>query len=123
MAKSMFTVVALIGTTNSSGDKVLQSTQAVNGLLFGIHEAKGSLVDGVDMTLTVVNSNFTKTILTLTNANTDHTEYFPRCNTSGPTGTANSDNMLPHPVVGKLQLTIAQGGDTKTGGLYAYVVE
>lgn len=119
----MFTIVPLIGTTDSDGAAVIQAAHAVNGLLFGFIEDKGSFDDGVDLTLAVVNSEFTATIITLTNADTDNQAFFPRTDSCGNTGTALIQNQMAYPVVGKLQLTVAQGGDTKTGGIYAWILE
>jgi hypothetical protein len=119
----VFQVIPLIGTTNSSGAATIKATRSVNGLLWGFIEDKGTLVDGVDFTLSVVNSEAAITLLTLTNANTDGAEFYPRGSSCGATGTSNNDNMVMKPVVGVLQCVIAQGGDTFTGGMYALVLE
>ena len=118
-----FTVVPLIGTTNSSGDKVVVAAREVNGFLHSVHEDKGTLADGVDMTLAVIRSEMVQTVLTLTDANTDNKIFIPRIDSCGVTGAALTKNDSMIPVVGTLQLTIAQGGDTRLGGLYAYIIE
>ncbi len=119
----MFTVIPLIGTCSAGGAATVKATKSVNGLLYGIHEDKGTLADGVDLTLAVIQSEEPKTIITLTNANTDNNALYPRDSSCGDTGTSNSDNLIMKAVVGTLQLTIAQGGDGGIGGLYAYVIE
>ncbi len=116
-------IIPLIGTTNGDGDATIEAEQSVNGLLYGFIEDKGSLADGVDMTLSVVNSELAITLLTLTDANTDGTQYYPRGSSCGSTGTSNSDNLIMLPIVGLLKCVISQGGETKTGGVCAIVLE
>lgn len=123
MGEKMFTMVTLVGTTDGNGDAIVTSTRAVNGLFYGLIEDKGTLSDGVDLTLASVQGETAITLLTLTNANTDQAEYYPRASSCGNTGTSNSDSMIMQPVVGHLRLTIAQGGATHTGGVYAFVLE
>lgn len=119
----MFIRIKLIGTTAADGSATVTATRSVNGLLYGLHEDKGTLADGVDFTLAVVLSEAVQTVITLTNANTDNQMFFPRLDSCSVTGTALSQNMTMIPIMGTLRLTIAQGGDTKTGGMYAYVLE
>jgi len=122
--ETMFTVIPLIGTTDGSGTTLtVTATRAVNGLLYGIHEDKGTLSDGVDLTLAVIQSEEPKTIITLTDANTDNNALYPRSSSCGDTGVSNSDNLIMKAVVGTLQLTIAQGGNSHKGGVYVYVME
>lgn len=116
-------IVPLIGVTASGGTATIRSDRALDGFLWGLQRYKGTHDDGADLTLTVVNSNFTKTIITLTNADTDAAEWYPRASSCGATGTSNSDNMILIPVIGHLQLAVAQGGNAKTGGLYAIILE
>lgn len=118
-----FSVIHLSGATDTNGAAVNKASQSVNGLLYSVRVDKGTLANGADHTLAVVNSEFTKTILTLTDADTDDTEYFPRASSCGSTGTVSTDQNLMIPVVGVLQDTIAQGGSTKTGGLWVTVME
>jgi hypothetical protein len=119
----VFQVIPLVGTTNGSGGATVKATRSVNGLLWGFIEDKGDLADGVDFTLSVVNSEAAITLLTLTNANTDGAEFYPRGSSCNATGVSTSDNMIMKPVVGVLQCVIAQGGATKTGGMNALVLE
>jgi hypothetical protein len=123
MSDTICSLIPLIGTTDSSGAATITSSRAVNGLLFGFYEDKGTLADGVDFTITVINSEMICTILTLTNANTDQSWYFPRGSSCDSTGTSTVDNQILIPVNGKLQCVIAQGGNTFTGGMYAFVME
>ena len=118
-----FTVIPLVGTCSTGGDLVVKSTRSVNGMLYGIHEDKGTLASGVDMTLAVIQSEMPKTLLTLTNADTDNNAFYPRASSCGATGSATTDSLIMVPIVGTLQLTIAEGGSAGIGGLYVYVVE
>jgi hypothetical protein len=122
----VISVIPLIGTTGSGGSAgvaTIKAARAVNGLLYGVIEDKGDLEDGVDLTLSVVNSETAVTLLTLTDANTDQAQFYPRGNSCGATGASNADGLIMLPVVGVLQLAVAQGGTTKTGGVYALVME
>jgi hypothetical protein len=118
----LFRIVPLIATTDGDGAATVTSSE-VNGLLYGVHEDKGTLSNGVDLTLAVVNSEKPYTLLTLTNADTDNTELFPRVSSCGNTGTVGTDQLIMLPVTGQLKLTIAQGGAAHTGGLYAWILE
>ena len=104
-------------TTDSGGDGTAESPNAVFGLLYSVEWIDGDLVDGVDAVLVVTDNaaGADKTILTLTDANDDK-EYFARelehNNAGGDLAT------YTYPVLsGKLKLTVASGGDTKTGGM------
>jgi hypothetical protein len=120
---AMFTAIRLYGTCDSNGALVVKADRSVNGLLYGIHQDNGTLAAGVDFTVAVVQSEMLKTIITLTDANTDNTAYYPRSSSCGATGTSNSDNLIMMAVVGTLQLTIAQGGNAGKGGLYVFIIE
>ena len=121
--RQLFTVVPLIGTTAANGTATVVAPFAVNGMLYAIHEDKGSLDDGVDFTLSIVRSEMVQTVLTLANANTDNTIWAPRIDSVSQAGAALSQNNIPIPVVGVFSLAIAQGGNVKRGGLYAFVIE
>lgn len=118
-----FLILPLIGTTSGAGAATIKADHAVNGVLYGVIEDKGTFDNGVDLTLSVVNSELAITLLTLTNADTDQAQYYPRTASCGATGTANVDTNIMLPVVGVLQVVVAQGGATKTGGLYAIILQ
>ena len=121
--------VKLEGTTDASGDATITSEASYNGLLHSVQWIDGDFADGVDGTFTVTNSDaeVNYTVLTLTDAN-DDAMYYPRAQVQDLTGAGitydgtNEVHGVMPPVVGKLQLVIAQGGDTKTGGAVAFLL-
>lgn len=120
--------INLTGTTNGSGAKTITATQSVLGYLYKVIWVDGDLTDGVDAVLssTETPEGVDVTLLTLTDANNDAT-YYPRDvvhnNAGGAlTGTSGGDRTMPL-VAGILELVIASGGDTKTGGAHVYILE
>jgi len=123
-----FIPVRLIGTTIADGSLTVTSEASYNAKLYSVVWVDGDLADGVGGTLTVTNTDvgIDATLLTLSAANNDAT-YYPRYLQHGETGTAltgtaGGDRTLA-PVVGRLKLVIASGGDTKTGGAVVYLCE
>ena len=114
-------------TTDGSGDSVDLSEMPVFGRVYAVDLIDGDLADGVDTTFTYVNSQgVTKTLLTLTDWNSDKTLY-PRevmhGNTgSALTGTAGGDTTMPI-VAGYVTATTAQGGATKSGSYLLYILD
>lgn len=120
--------IKLMDTTDASGDATVEAETAIYGQLFAVEWVDGDLSDGVDATLTVqrVSSGVARTLLTLTDANND-AFYYPRHVVHGETGTAltgtsGGDRTMPL-IDGILRLVIAQGGDTKTGGMIIHYFE
>ena len=112
--------VTLSVTTAADGTGTVAS-EAFNCALFGVHYDKGTFAAGVDITISVVKSKHTYTILTLTDANTS-ASYYPRVATCGSTGVADGGTTLP-PILGQIQVSVAAGGDTKTGEITFDLVE
>ena len=112
--------VTLSVTTAAGGTGTVKS-EAFNGALFGLHYNKGTFDAGVDITVSVVNSNHAYTILTLTDANASGS-YYPRVATCGSTGAADGGTTLP-PILGQIQISVAAVGDTKTGEITFDLVE
>lgn len=121
-------VIRLIGTTSSGGALTVDHTQPVLGTLYMVEVIDGTFDDGVDWTITVQGvpgeQSAATTLLTLTDSNSD-ARFYPRTAAHGPTGsaltaTAGGDNVEPI-VAGTPRLVVAQGGDTKTGGVILYV--
>ena len=114
-------------TTDANGDSTDTSEQAILGHLDAVDVVDGDLADNFDLTLAYVNSQgVTKTLLTLTNLSADATHY-PRHVVSGETGTAltgtaGGDRTKPL-VAGKVTVTTADGGVTKSGAVILYVDE
>lgn len=108
------------GTGTGTGDRV------VHGLLYAVQWVDGTFDDGVDGTLTIV-SEATTTALAKADFNTDSV-YYPRdivhasADGAALTGTSGGDRCLPV-LYGKPTLTIAQGGNAKTGGCIIHFLE
>jgi len=116
----------LTGTTAADGSLVVRSEAAVLGLLYAVQWLDGDFADGVDATITVDLAGVSTTLLTLTNANVDAV-YYPRHvphTEAGAvlTATSGGDRVLPL-VAGQVVLTVAQGGDAKTGGCLLFWME
>lgn len=115
-------------TTNASGDGSATSTQTICGLLYAIEWSDGNFDDGVDLTLSVIetalNDTDSATVVTLTDANAGK-YYYPRAlvhDASGGTaltGTAGGDRAMPV-ICGRPKATIAQDGNAKTGSFIIY---
>ncbi len=120
--------VRLDVTTDTNGDGSLVASRALVGRLYAVDLIDGTYDDGVDATLSCINtpSGVARDLLVIANYNTDQTLY-PRTllhgdsNGAALTGTAGGDRDMPL-VNGTLKLVIAQGGNTKTGGVIAYVL-
>lgn len=108
-------------TTNGDGDGSAQ-TSNISGLLYSMRYLKTDYADGVDFTLSVVNSVTTQTVLTISNGNAA-ADYYPRVDSCGASGSALSLNTQMVPVAGALKVTVAQGGATKTGNFVLYWIE
>ena len=123
----MFDAVRLTVTTDGSGDGTAVS-KVLNGTLYAVQWIDGDFADGVDGTFTVgsTDAGVNYTVLTLTNANND-AMYYPReqvDTTAGAGGTYDGTrtvDVVEPPIVGKVTLTVAQGGATKTGGAVLFI--
>ena len=124
-------VVDLRGTTDGSGDAVVTSGRSYNGFLTAVEWVDGDLADGNTAVLTVTGSpsGVAQTLHTQVagEGNAD-AWYYPRVQVhdlSAVALTINSTQPYPgYPVVnGRLTLTIASGGASKTGGAIVYVQE
>ena len=110
-------------TTDASGD-VTASLQNATGLVYQVRyvvDGVTPLATGADITL--IEDDTGLNVLTMSNIGTSSFTRSPRqlsCDpTQGTVGT-NSDLLA---VSGDLTLTIAQGGNTKTGTFYVYIQE
>ena len=113
-------------TTAADGSATVTSETGIFGKLYAVEFVDGDLVDGVDTTLTYVSpSGVTKTLLTMTDWNSDQTIY-PREQVHGNTGTGltyDGTRIVADPpiVAGIVTATVAQGGNAKSGQVILYV--
>ena len=120
--------IRLTVTTDTAGDGTATYTKSIYGMFYAVEAIDGDFADGVDATLTVTNtpSAVDQTLITLTDFNTDGW-YYPRVVTHDNTGAAltydSTESVTDLGIInGTPLLTIAQGGDTKTGGLILHVI-
>jgi len=110
--------IYLTGTTDASGDLVVNSISSIFGFLYKVDWVDGGFDDGVDATLTVTGRTqtaITKTLLTLTDAN-DDADYYPREYADTVAGAENT-SFSEYPLIdGYLTMTVASGGNKKAGG-------
>ncbi len=102
-------------TTNASGAATTTGT-SISGRLVAIAYAIGTLAAGVDVTVSIVNSNFAATLLTLTNANAS-ANYYPRVQACDNVGAGIAGVYKEVVVIGQPRVVIAQGGDTLSGSI------
>lgn len=112
-------------TTDENGDFVGSLVVKTPAKLHMAQWVDGDLVDGVDAVL--ICTQFTPrtlvtTLLDLTDANNDAV-YYPRVTGDAADGTEITDAYAAPVVHGTLQLTVSDGGDTKTGALWLYLDE
>lgn len=100
-------------TCDSSGDATAY-IPVTSGALYALNFTKGAsaLANTADVTVST-DGLYASTILTLTNLDITSTAatYYPRVASCGNTGSANSDTSIMPPVIGRLKIVIAQGGD------------
>lgn len=108
----------------SGGDAtVTQSENHVNGLLVELMYVPVTIATGATVTVSVQNSDVTKTILTKANAGTSTLILYPRGSGCDNTGSVGSDGLQLIPVVGMLRVVVASGVGAGAGTLYATVQE
>lgn len=114
--------VRLNVTTDADGDATATSAHAILGRLIALEWIDGDLADGVDATVSVVNSTsgVDRTVLTLTDANAD-AFYHTGAAVYGATGAAITNSYAAPLIDGKLKLTVASGGSAKSGGAILWV--
>ncbi len=119
----MFHIIPLTLAVSAGGALTLADTNFINGLLWEVHYVPGTLDTGADLTISTINSAVAKTLLTITNAGTSTVNWYPRASTCGATGTVTTDNAVLLPVVGRLQVVVAQGGTSTTGTMVITILE
>lgn len=120
-------------TTTAGGDATVYTT-AVNGFIDNVFYDYLDAATGADLTVTEESTG--RALLTITDAAVADLTWRPRVgghpivNTAGGTiipggattgGNGNADLKLP--VVGRIKVVVAQGGNAKTGVLYFDIVK
>jgi len=123
----MIRAIRLYGTTDSSGDLTVTAGNKAWGMLHAVEWIDGDLADGVDAVISFTSSAsaVSRTLLTLTNANSD-AWYFPReavHDNAGAGVTFDGTNEIYDRAVvdGILKMVVSSGGDTKSGGCVVYL--
>lgn len=114
-------------TTDASGDGTATATVRSCAKLYAVEWVKDGFDDGVDATLSVTSANSGNSVdlLTLTNANSS-AYYYPRAAAhdeagAGATFDGTNEIYVCPVVVGTLTLTIAEGGNAKSGSMVVYL--
>lgn len=122
---SKITKYRLSGTTDSSGDAVVTSNNAVRGKIHSIICDISALDAGADTTITTPDEVVSQTILNLTDTGTDtivRPKVLATDNAEGAL-TATGNTYTEYVVFSRLTATVAQGGDTKAFTIDVYVEE
>lgn len=119
----MIDVIKVNLTADASGD-ASHTTVPFNGLLCAIYCLFGTAAAGTDTTIKTLDPD--SNLLALTDSNTD-AWYLPRENTHSTAGAARlyaaaGTNVADRiPIVGRIQVTIAQAGNGGTATFYIFV--
>lgn len=106
-------------TTNGDGDASESGERTIQGKLYAVQYDPDEIATGATLTV-VATGHAEEPLLTKANAGTSAAWYYPRrvqhavSDGSALTGSAGGDRCQPI-IDGKLLVTIASGGDTKTG--------
>lgn len=118
-------IIPLMVTTNAAGAGTVTAARDVDvdtgKVLLAVEWVKGTFANGVDPTLSVVNtlSGVDRTLLTLTNADVNGW-YAPQVPMHSTTGSVLT-SYVQQIVNGDLRLVVAAGGSVVTGGAYVYL--
>lgn len=106
-------------TTDGSGDATVYIGSRILGFLVSIKYSPGTIATTADLTITGETSGVP--ILTVTNAGTSDVVYYPRAlpNAVADASAGTASNELIPLVNERIQVVVAQGGDTNTGTIEA----
>lgn len=109
-------------TTDADGDAVVEAERSVFAKVFAVLYDAGDVATGADIDITAINgSDVTENILETTNIGTSDLIIYPRRlvqnNAAGDlTGTSGGDREM-YFLNGTPQVTVDEGGATKTGAI------
>ena len=106
-------------TTAADGTAAVTSTKHVTGKLLAVQCVDGTYDDGVDLTMSCENGNLSYNIIVKANFNTDQMIY-PRTLEHLDTDGSALTTHCQHVLNGKIKVTLAQGGNAKSGGFNVY---
>lgn len=106
-------------TTDSDGNATVYLGSTIRGRVHAIKYTKGTLDAGTDLVIT----GETTGVAILTDSPSDSAWFYPRAFpnkvTDGDAGTVPSEDV--HVFNERIKVVVAQGGDTLTGSIEAYI--
>ena len=124
----MLTEMVIPFTTDANGDAVVLGERSVFAKVFAVLYDRGDVVTGADIDITTVNgSPVVENVLETTNIGTSDLIIYPRRlvqnNTGGSlTGTSGGDREM-YFLNGTPQVTVDEGGATKSGAIILILEE
>lgn len=124
----MLTELIIPFTTDANGDVVVEAERSVFAKVFAVLYDAGDVATGADIDITAVSgSDVTENILETTNIGTSDLIIYPRRlvqNNAGSdlTGTSGGDREM-YFLNGTPQVTVDEGGATKTGAIILILEE
>lgn len=108
-------------TTDGSGDATVYLGSKLRGRVHAIKYEPGTIATGAD--LTIIGETTKVPVLVKANAGTSDVWYYPRAiPNKNADGAAFTDVAVDiHVFQERIKVVVAQGGDTKTGKITAYV--
>ena len=109
-------------TSDGSGDGVTSAPNHVQGFLYAVQLIDGDFADGVDLDMDCVNDELTYILFDKDNFNTDQMAYPRTLEHLDTSGADLATHTMPL-IFGKPRVTIAAGGDTKTGTVRLFIID
>ena len=111
-----------IDVTTATDGSATAYGSSCQGLVYAVQLVDGDLTDGVDVTLTVENENYSQPVLVQANFNTDQLVYPRVLEALNTDGSALATVCLPL-VYGRPKVVIASGGSAKSGSVILYIMD
>jgi hypothetical protein len=115
--------VKLTVTTNGSGAGNVTGDAVNPGVVYAIEYLPGTIDTGATITITD-EGDMSRTLLVKASAGTSNTTYYPRSAEQGSADGAAITGQYCYPLItGRPKLTVASGGDTKTGSVILRIID